>query len=253
MIALLLTVVAASIVGSLHCVGMCGPFVAFYAGADSSGGLRRLVSHGVYSGGRLLSYLALGVAAGAVGAALDLAGSLAGFHRIAAVVAGVAMVSWGVLALLHLRGVRLFRHTGDGPFARLVRRGFSVVGGKPPMVRAAAVGLLSGLLPCGWLWAFLVTAAGTGSALGGAAVMCAFWIGTVPALVAVGLGAQLISAPLRRYIPTVTALLLIAIGTFAIVSRPTSAIAAVTKHQHGQQHIPEPGNTPCCQQLENSE
>jgi len=122
-----------------------------------------------------------------------------------------------------------------------------VVGGKPPMVRAGVVGLLSGLLPCGWLWAFLVTAAGTGSALGGAAVMCAFWIGTVPALVAVGLGAQLISAPLRRHIPTVTALLLIAIGTFAIVSRPTSAVAAVTKHERTSLGaVPDPGTDQSC-------
>jgi sulfite exporter TauE/SafE len=244
--ALLLTVVMASLLGSLHCVGMCGPFVAFYAGADGSGGARRLLSHGVYSGGRLVSYLALGATAGAVGAALDLAGSLAGFHRVAAVLAGAAMVSWGLLALLHLRGVRLFRHTTGGPLARLVRRGFSVVGGKPPLVRAAVVGLLSGLLPCGWLWAFLVTAAGTGTATGGIAVMAAFWLGTVPALVAVGLGAQLVAAPLRRHVPTVTAVLLIALGTFAIVSRPTSAVAAISKHSSSQHQVPDPGTTSCC-------
>jgi sulfite exporter TauE/SafE len=225
---------------------MCGPFVAFYAGADTSGGVRRLFSHGVYSGGRLLSYVALGAAAGTVGAALDLAGSLAGFHRIAAVIAGVAMVSWGLLALLHIRGVRLFRHATEGPVAGFIRRGFSVVGGKPPLVRAAVVGLLSGLLPCGWLWAFLVTAAGTGSALAGIAVMTAFWAGTVPALVAVGLGAQLVSAPLRRHVPTVTAVLLIALGTFAIVSRPSSAVAAISKHSAGQHEVPEPGTTSCC-------
>jgi len=248
MTSLLITVVAASVVGSLHCVGMCGPFVAFYSGADSSGGARRLLSHGVYSGGRLLSYVILGLAAGAIGAALDLAGSLAGFQRIAAIGAGVVMIMWGVLALLQIKGVRLFRHTGSGPLARFVRRGFGAIGGKPPLVRAAAVGLLSGLLPCGWLWAFLVTAAGTGSALGGAAVMTAFWLGTVPALVAVGLGAQLISGPLRRHIPAVTAVLLVALGVFAIVSRPTSAIAAVAKHQHSQQAVPGADDVSCCQE-----
>ena len=41
MTALLVTVLAASLVGSLHCVGMCGPFVAFYSGADGSSGVRR--------------------------------------------------------------------------------------------------------------------------------------------------------------------------------------------------------------------
>jgi len=211
---------------------MCGPFVAFYAGADGSGGARRLLSHAVYSGGRLVAYTALGVAAGAIGAALDLAGSLAGFQRIAAVVAGVVMVTWGVVALLQARGARIFRHRSSGTLSGWLRHGFSVVGQQPPVVRAGAVGLLSGLLPCGWLWAFLVTAAGTGNPLGGALVMAAFWLGTVPALVAVGLGAQLISAPLRRHVPSVAAVLLVALGLFAILGRPSSVTATVTEHQH---------------------
>ncbi len=118
MTALLLTVFVASLVGSLHCIGMCGPFVAFYSGADGSGGARRLLSHAAYSGGRLLTYALFGLAAGAVGAALDVAGSLAGFQRVAAIVAGVTMILWGVLALLQIRGVRIFKHgSGNGRIA----------------------------------------------------------------------------------------------------------------------------------------
>ena len=81
---LLATVFAASLVGSMHCIGMCGPFVAFYSGADGSAGARRLLSHAAYSGGRLLTYVIFGLAAGAIGAVLDVAGSLAGGQRIAA-------------------------------------------------------------------------------------------------------------------------------------------------------------------------
>jgi len=233
MIPLLFTVFLASLVGSLHCIGMCGPFVAFYSGSDGSTGARRLLSHSAYSGGRLMTYLLFGLTAGAVGAALDVAGSLAGMQRIAAIVAGATMILWGILALLQLRGVRIFRHaSGDSRISRVLRRGFSLVAGKPPLVRAAVVGLLSGLLPCGWLWAFVVTAAGTGSAGRGALVMAAFWVGTVPALVAVGLGAQLLSAPLRRHVPAVTAVLLVGLGLLAILGRPASVTAAIQQHQH---------------------
>jgi len=250
MTTLLLTVFVASLVGSLHCIGMCGPFVAFYSGADGSGGARRLLSHAAYSGGRLLTYALFGVAAGAVGAALDVAGSLAGFQRVAAIVAGVTMILWGVLALLQIRGIRIFKHgSGNGSVARVLRRGFSLVSDKPPVVRAAVVGLLSGFLPCGWLWAFVVTAAGTGSALKGAAVMTAFWAGTVPALLAVGLGAQLLSAPLRRHVPAVTALLLVGLGLYAILGRPASVSAAIHKHektQHSKVPSPEDASDTCC-------
>ena len=250
MTTLLLTVFVASVVGSLHCIGMCGPFVAFYSGADGSGGARRLLSHAAYSGGRLLTYAAFGLAAGAVGAALDVAGSLAGFQRVAAIIAGVTMILWGVFALLQIRGVRIFKHgSGKGRIAGVLRRGFSLVSDKPPVVRAGVVGLLSGFLPCGWLWAFVVSAAGTGSSLKGAAVMTAFWAGTVPALLAVGLGAQLVSAPLRRHVPAVTALLLVGLGLYAILGRPASVSAAIHKHQNMQQsEVPNPEDAAdaCC-------
>jgi sulfite exporter TauE/SafE len=245
MTVLLGTVLVASLVGSLHCVGMCGPFVAFYAGDDASRGTRRLLSHAAYSAGRLAAYEALGLAAGSVGAALDLAGSLAGFQRAAGVAAGTIMIGWGVLALLRLRGVRMLAaRTGT---AAWLQRAFRVVADAPPVLRAGSVGLLSGLLPCGWLWAFLVAAAGTGSTVGGAAVMAAFWLGTVPALVAAGLGAQLLAAPLRRHVPAVTAVLLVALGIFAIVSRPASIARAVAARElMPATAVPAPGGEHSC-------
>jgi sulfite exporter TauE/SafE len=243
---LLAGVFVASLVGSLHCVGMCGGFVAFYSGADGSGGPRRLLSHGAYSGGRLIAYSILGLAAGAVGAALDLAGSLAGVQRIAAVLAGVLMVTWGVLALLRIGGFKIFKHRRDSSISRWLSRGISLVGERPPVIRAAVVGLLSGVLPCGWLWAFVVTAAGTGSAPRGAAVMAAFWAGTVPVLLALGLGAQILSVPLRRHIPAITALILVALGLWAIIGRPATVMAAVEKHQHATSEVPSSDDPPPC-------
>lgn len=246
MTALLLTVLAASLLGSLHCVGMCGGFVAFYSGADGSRGARRLASHAAYSGGRLLAYLALGAAAGAVGAALDLAGSLAGVQRVAAVVAGSVMVLWGAGALLQLGGFRIFRHGSGSTLSSWLRRGITLVGDRPPVVRAATVGILSGVLPCGWLWAFVVVAAGTGSAAAGATVMAAFWAGTVPALLALGFGAQLISLPLRRHIPVVTAAILVALGLYAIVGRPSTVTAAVARHEAAAGTVPSAEAPPAC-------
>jgi len=246
--ALLGTVFVASLVGSLHCVGMCGGFVAFYSGSDPAEGARRLVAHGAYSGGRLLAYAVLGAAAGTVGAALDVAGSLAGVQRAAAWVAGGLMIGWGVLALLRIGGVRLFRHRAPRlPGGRWLRSGFERIGQRPPIVRATAVGLLSGLLPCGWLWAFVVTAAGTGHALTGAAVMAAFWAGTVPALVAVGLGTQLVSGRLRRHVPAVTAILLVVLGVVALVGRPASVNAAISARESSERAVTaDVSEVPCC-------
>ncbi len=251
--AVLLTVFVASLLGSLHCAGMCGGLVAFYAGTDASAGPRRLLSHAAYNGGRLAGYLLLGLAAGAVGAALNVAGALAGIQRVALTVAGIVMIAWGLAALLQIRGYRIFRHNPDSRLQRAVRRAFAIASRKPPVVRAGTVGLLSALLPCGWLWAFVVTAAGTGSAPAGALVMGVFWAGTVPILLAIGLGAQLLASPIRRIAPSLTAILLVVLGLLAIVGRPPTAAAAMARHRamtamesaENARHM-DPAQLPCC-------
>jgi uncharacterized protein len=81
------------------------------------------------------------------------------------------------------------------------------------------LGLATTLLPCGWLYAFAVVAAGTGQALGGAAVMAAFWAGTVPALALVGVGIAGLGARVRRHVPVLTSLALLCVGLVAVFGR----------------------------------
>jgi sulfite exporter TauE/SafE len=66
------TVLLASLLGSLHCAGMCGPLVAVALGdtrVRSYGG--RAVLHGAYHGARLLTYSAAGLVCGLLGAGLN--------------------------------------------------------------------------------------------------------------------------------------------------------------------------------------
>jgi len=216
---LVVPVLAASLVGSLHCAGMCGPFVAFYAGNDTSAGRQRGLGHLAYHGGRMLTYVTLGGAAGALGSAVDLAGKAAGIGRVAGVIAGGAMMLWATLLLLEHVGIR--GASVKAP-TRLRTLAVGVIGrlrSRPPVVRALLLGLSSTLLPCGWLYAFAVVAAGSGSAWGGAAVMAAFWAGTVPLLLGVGVGAQSLGGRLRRHVPVLSALALLAVGIAAVLGR----------------------------------
>jgi sulfite exporter TauE/SafE len=86
-------------------------------------------------------------------------------------------------------------------------------------VRVAILGLSSALLPCGWLYAFVVTAAGTGSAMRGALVMGVFWVGTVPVMLAFGEAVSRLSGPLRRRVPATCALLLMILGLWTVFGR----------------------------------
>ncbi|MBZ0271694.1 sulfite exporter TauE/SafE family protein [bacterium] len=217
MIALVATVFVAALVGGAHCAGMCGPLAAFCAGSSPGS---RTFGIGSYQLGRLVSYAVLGAIAGAAGHAFDLAGALAGWERPAAIVAGSLMVAWGVVAFLVSLDVRVpgaakIASRLGAPFKRVVAR----ISHLSPATRGAGIGLVTGCLPCGWLYAFVLVAAGTGSAISGVAVMAAFWLGTAPWLVGVAAGWGLLTRPLRRFVPAAAAVLLIVLGVYSVVHR----------------------------------
>jgi sulfite exporter TauE/SafE len=183
---------AAAVGGFAHCAPMCGPFVLMQVArqendGQASGGFRlhRLADGALpgYHLGRLTTYTALGVAAGGLGASLL---SLVPFRWAAVALLGLAALSF---LLQGLGGIaRWWPGLGGagaglaGPLARLARPllhpGRSVAGYR--------LGLVLGLLPCGFLYSALFAAAATGGALAGGLAMAAFALGTVPALAAVG-------------------------------------------------------------------
>lgn len=218
MFVLLGSVFIASLLGSLHCVGMCGPF-ALIASASASDRVKALKPTVAYSLGRLFSYTWVGGLFGLAGMALNHGTSLTLWQQTATLVAGCLMIGVGSIALLQAIGVPLKVPKVLLPIQSLLTRGMKRTQQMPPMTRAWTIGVLTSLMPCGWLYTFAITAAGTGSPTWGAALMAAFWAGTVPVLVAVMLGYSRIGVALQRHVPTVMATLVIAVGIFTISSR----------------------------------
>jgi sulfite exporter TauE/SafE len=186
---------------------MCGPLVGLHGGARSF----RLAA--MHSLGRLTTYALLGAAAGTLGGALDLAGRLGNVQRIATLLAGAFVLAWGVYLLVGKKSVA--PKSGPSTFGNALVR----IRTKPPRMRAWLMGTLTGLLPCGWLWAFVITAGGTGSTLLGASVMIAFWLGTVPAMVGLLGFAGPLFARVRARMPAITAVALIAVGLGTLAMR----------------------------------
>lgn len=216
MTALVLTALTASLAGSLHCAGMCGPFVAFYSMGD---GVRRPGAlHAAYHLGRWVAYGALGAVAGWLGSSLDSSQSWTGVQGSAAIIAGVLMIAWGIAGLLPARW-NAFRPLVPGRMQKVFRATMGRVATLSPGPRALGIGLASGLLPCGWLYAFVLAAAGTGSVVSGLVLMSAFWLGTVPILAGLGVGLRSLSSRLRARIPKVAAGIVLFLGVITIVSR----------------------------------
>ena len=224
---LALAVLVASLLGSVHCAAMCGAFVCFYASPQGTSSARdEAGAHAAYNLGRLASYTLLGVTAGAIGHALNAAGSIAGIQRVAAITAGVLMVAWGIYSVLGALGVRVPASTVPAGWSRAMGSILLRLKEQPPVIRAAATGLATTLLPCGWLYAFVVTAAATGSASRGALVMLVFWLGTLPVMLAVGIGARRMLGTFGTRMPIVSGAAIIVLGVLSIAGR----IGGVSAH-----------------------
>lgn len=237
MIAVLGSVIVASAAGSLHCAAMCGPLTSLYlepGNTRSRATLTRLsLSHNL---GRLAAYVMLGAIAGGLGSAIDLAGRAASVQRAAMVIAAGAIVAWGALTLASALGVHV-----PSLAPRAWNRGLLKIRRKKPTVRAAMIGLLSAALPCGWLWAFVMVAGGTGGVPSGMAVMTAFWLGTVPMMMGIGTVAQPLIRRLGARLPVVTAIALIAVGVIALAARTPMLGAELAPTARGE--VP---TTPAC-------
>lgn len=244
-----IAVLFASLAGSPHCGGMCGPFLMLAMGTtrgrqespgSSSAGLliagevsanarnadgggsrspSRLSRMALYHCGRLASYLLLAVLGWAVGSLLNQGGQVLGWQQTAALIAGVVMVLVGGVGLGQAAGWRVSLEFFPSWFRRLLQAGHRQAARLHPLLRAFAVGLLTTWLPCGWLYAFVLTAAGTGRLDQAMVVMVAFWLGTLPLLSVVGLSWDWLTARWRTAMPLVSAASLILVGCLCLAGR----------------------------------
>jgi sulfite exporter TauE/SafE len=203
------------ILNGLHCAGMCGPLAACHGGGASAG---------VYQVSRLAGYALAGLAAGGVGGLLGLGG----------VLPGGALVSFVLAAAL--LGFALFGHGRMSALAGLplVGRWFRAVFRLPRFARAAGVGLLTPLLPCGLLVGVYAAALAAGSAGGGALTMLGFASGSALPLVAAqvplawwsGRLSPAGALRLQRVLLTAAALVLLLRGGLALAAEPCCSHAA---------------------------
>lgn len=160
----------------VHCVGMCGGFVAAFGGipikVEQTRRWRRTL---IFNAGRITSYSAAGALAGAIGHAANAA---FGAQTVLYVIANVLLVFIG----LHLAGwFSGIEKIGAPLWRRLQPLAARAMGGN-----AYVAGLFWGWIPCGLVYGALAVAAFAGTPAGGAAAMAAYGLGTLPWLLGAG-------------------------------------------------------------------
>lgn len=220
-------VFAIGLLGSAHCVGMCGGFVLALGHLHDRPRLLRL-HQALYFLGKTVTYALFGAVAGGFGAALGLA--LSGVQSVLAVIVGLLLVGVGLGLIGVLRRFEGFRSVAglrhlSGALGRLMARRSAPA--------TFGLGMLNGLLPCGLVYAMLAKAAATGSVLGGAATMAVFGIATVPALYALSLAGFFLRPVWRARLNLVGGVLVVALGLMTIVRGTPAAGLLHGGHDHG--------------------
>lgn len=193
------------LLGSGHCLGMCGGLVSgFFMKLNARGPWPYLSYHGA----RLSIYALIGLVAALAGAVLVATGRIGLAQSVLQIVAGLVVILLG----LDLLGVGPIRNTvGFAPIAWL-RRQFVAATQKGPVAGSAIGGAINGLMPCSMTMAMAVQATTAPTPPEGMLLMLAFGAGTLPAMLSASFLFGRLGPRLRGWLLKGAALAVIALG-----------------------------------------
>lgn len=196
--------------GSVHCVGMCGPLALSLPGGDRPQ-WQFWTERGLYNVGRALTYTLLGALVGLAGHVV----SLAGAQQALSVGVGTLMILVAAVPWVSRQAQRI--EQAPSAFLGRVMKPIGALyrtGGPSALL---IVGLLNGLLPCGFVYAALATAVTTGSVAHSTVFMAGFGLGTGPAMLGVSLMGRVASTRLRARLQKLVPVGLAVVGLLLIL------------------------------------
>lgn len=183
--------IAFGFLGSFHCIGMCGPLALALPGSDRKT-TSLILSRLVYNIGRLITYSLLGITVGLLSKMV----SISGFQQWLSI--GVGLF---ILLGLSVSSLRTKLNQWKSYPSSLMRKAANPIKRlfkKDTIGSLFLIGLLNGLLPCGFVYMGLATALTSGTVLKSTIFMAGFGLGTIPAMLGVSLASGLISVSFRR-------------------------------------------------------
>lgn len=209
---LIIAAISLGLLGSFHCIGMCGP-IALALPVHHYSAFKKYTGILVYNIGRVTTYTFLGMLFGLLGQSFF----IGGFQQIVSISIGVLLLLSVVLT--HTKWLNIPRFEFIYSFINHVKVQLGSLFNKKGLHFLFFIGLLNGLLPCGLVYLGIAGAIATGHYIKGAEFMFYFGLGTIPIMYAVAFFGQFITVRYRNhirhampYIVSIMAVLLIVRG-----------------------------------------
>lgn len=174
---MLFSAIIFGLLGSFHCIGMCGP-IAFMLPVDRTNNAKRILQVSVYHLGRMFTYGILGLLFGFLGKGFY----LFGFQQYLSIIIGVLMI---LMVVLPKKTINKFSITK--PIYKILSGIKNKLGKELKKKKTDTfftIGFLNGFLPCGLVYMAIFASIATGSMLEGSLYMVLFGLGTVPLMTA---------------------------------------------------------------------
>ncbi|MCW8894377.1 MAG: sulfite exporter TauE/SafE family protein [Sulfurimonas sp.] len=212
----IISIISIAFLGSFgHCIGMCGGIVLAYSTIKiepASSKVSQGGAHLLYSLGRVFTYSILGAIFGGLGSVVTFSNTANGTLLI---VAGIAMVLAGLSLMGKVKFLTLIEHSFSS--SSMYKSIFKKILNSKSNFSFFILGMLNGLLPCGFVYFFAITAASTASPVYGALVMAIFGLSTIPAMFSLGFLASLSRATsFRNMMMSLSSFAVILYGSYTI-------------------------------------
>lgn len=198
------------LLGSFHCIGMCGP-IAFLLPVDRSNSLKKFTQVLSYHIGRLLTYGLIGLFFGMIGKSLY----IFGLQQQLSIIIGIIMIV-AVLIPAHLTNkLKPFQ-----PIYRIISKVKSALGNalkKKTTDTFLTIGFLNGFLPCGLVYMAVFASLATGQAVMGSLYMVLFGLGTIPLMTAAVYLGKFLNSKVKQRIQKAIPVFVILIGVLFIL------------------------------------
>ncbi|CAM4105092.1 sulfite exporter TauE/SafE family protein [Zobellia nedashkovskayae] len=207
---MILSAVILGLMGSLHCVGMCGP-IAFMLPVDHSNNVKKFGQIFIYHFGRLMAYGFIGLIFGFLGKGL----SIFGAQQKLSIAIGVLMI------LVVLIPYKTFsKYNLSKPIYKVISKVKNQLGKelkKKSPDTFLTIGFLNGFLPCGLVYMALFGAVAMGNALQGSLYMMLFGLGTVPLMTVAIYFSNLLKGGIRQKVQKAIPVFVVIIGLLFIL------------------------------------